>query len=632
MSHRTRATAGSGDVEFEEDDGDIIDIEEEEDAAQLDEDVADETVGYGVKPRTPSRYQMKEDPRHNFHESSRYEGPRPVVDYLEEREKPPRVPLHKSRPDHHRKWECLPQEFQQTLKRSVTRIGIGMHEGRPSAVRLRPAHAGEGRYFVRVPRGSIDLSTFPMMPWSPPSDHVPEEKLLEDFYKLHGDGEDGGDFGRIGLDVSKIFDRFKASEEYKMVAEQGGGGGMGWVSGDVGYDFEERETQDKDWHLGNNGRERLSDEEYDTGPDEKACDGADGEVRISATLENAHLDDYGMPTSSRDRETYGLCTTLRKDGSEVKFVEHLLSALEASGVDNCRIEIEGGDEVPIIDGSALPWSEAIIDAGVTRARGSTDGREVRKLVREPGVPVSVHDGESFISFVPGPKTHFTMGVDHRDRSSAIGKNFYSWCPENDLPFRQAVAPARTYNVLKDVDVLLKGGMLKGGSMENGIVADGKYWCTGMNRFGSDEPTRHRLLDLVGNLSLMAEGGNAGLPRGHIVAFHNGEIKSSLSLKFAKAFLEAHGVRDSWSDATAWDPDLTLVMGKQEVDIDIESKRRNWDLNEYEYRTGAEASDANSIFKSHEEEKAWSDKFWEYRRQQGAGKRNDRGGGVDKVTI
>ena len=56
------------------------------------------------------------------------------------------------------------------------------------------------------------------------------------------------------------------------------------------------------------------------------------------------------------------------------------------------------------------------------------------------------------------------------------------------------------------------------------------------------------------------------------------------------------------------------------------------LNEYEYRTGAEASDANSIFKSHEEEKAWSDKFWEYRRQQGAGKRNDRGGGVDKVTI
>ena len=104
-------------MEFEEDDGDIIDIGEDEDAAQLDEDVADETVGYGVKPRTPSRYQMKEDPRHNFHESSRYEGPRPVVDYLEEREKPPRVPLHKSRPDQHRKWECLPQEFQQTLNR-----------------------------------------------------------------------------------------------------------------------------------------------------------------------------------------------------------------------------------------------------------------------------------------------------------------------------------------------------------------------------------------------------------------------------------------------------------------------------------------------------------------------------------
>ena len=88
------------------------------------------------------------------------------------------------RPDMSPKWECLPQEYQQTLRRSVTRIGIGMHTGRPCAVRLRPARAGEGRYFVRVKTGTIDLTTFPQVPWATPAEHVPEEKLLEDFYKV----------------------------------------------------------------------------------------------------------------------------------------------------------------------------------------------------------------------------------------------------------------------------------------------------------------------------------------------------------------------------------------------------------------------------------------------------------------
>ena len=245
------------------------------------------------------------------------------------------------------------------------------------------------------------------------------------------------------------------------------------------------------------------------------------------------------------------------------------------------------------------------------------------------MPCTSSAGESFISFVPGPTTHLTVGIDHRARGSAIGKQFYSWCPETELPFRQAVAPARTYSVLKDVDALLRAGLLRGGSTENGIVADGKFWCTGMNRFGGDEPVRHRLLDLIGDLSLMAEGGHMGLPRGHLVAFHTGDdIKASLNLRFARAFLDAHA--DSWSDAAAWAPDLSLAMGREEVDVDIESKRRDWDLAEFEYRTGVDASDADAVFKSHEEERAWSEKFWEYR----ARRQGDAGGagGVDKVTI
>ena len=459
--------------------------------------------------------------------------------------------------------------------------------------------------------------------------------------QMHGDGSDG-DFGNIGLDVSKIYKSFRESDEFEAAA--GAHDVNGFISGDVGYSFNERELQDTDWHLGNNGNERRSFEAGvdDAGPLEEEVDGDEGEVRIYATVSNAYLDDYRMRRSQEvpadAPATVGLCTTLRGEGVEVKFVEHLLSALEACGVDNCRIEVEGGDEVPIIDGSAVPWNEAIMDAGVGRARGKDGADEVRRLVRAPETSVTVHEGESYITFVPGPKTHFTVGIDHRDRSSAIGKSFFSWCPETDLVYRLAVAPARTYNVLKDVDALLKDGLLRGGSTDNGIVADGKYWCTGFNRFGDDEPTRHRLLDLIGDLSLMAANGNAGLPRGHIISFNNGAIKSSLNLKFAKALVDAYGDR-SWEPAAAVDPDIDAAMGKKTVEVDTLAKKKKWDMDEFEYRTGKQASDANTIFKSYEEEREWSKQFWEYRAQTVGAKDSGDGGSrrsgdsnVDKITI
>ena len=67
--------------------------------------------------------------------------------------------------------------------------------------------------------------------------------------------------------------------------------------------------------------------------------------------------------------------------------------------------------------------------------------------------------------------------------------------------------------------------------------------------------------------------------------------SSAGRPVARAFLDAHA--DSWYDAAAWAPDLSLAMGREEVDVDIESKRRDWDLAEFEYRTGVDASDADA---------------------------------------
>ena len=571
---------------------------------------------------------------------------------------------------------------------------------------------------MRVPSGSIDLSTFPQLPWATPSEHVRDEQLLEDFYRAHAqrnhardrqddddDDDDERDVLDIGLDVSALFSSFRGSEEYRRKVGEGDNGGDGWLPGDVGYDFEEGDLQDKEYYLGNsaeysrsmNGGKNDGDGEDDddgggvrSGVEEIVERRSEAEVQIDATIENAFVDDYqerrisftASPphaSSTSSSISYGLCTSLRcaTSGSEVKFVEHLLSALEACGVDNCRIEVEGGAELPIIDGSALPWCEAIMEAGIAAAPRVTqkdadqtsageiaveeeakeevgDGRFARRLERVPRRPITVYDGDCFATFIPANSIQFSVGVDHKSRSTAIGKRYYTWSPEKDfvensLVYRECVAPARSYNVLKDVEKLLKDGLMRGGSSENGIVADGKYWCTGMNRFGSDEPARHTMLDLIGDLSLLSKNGNAGLPRGHIVVFKTGDntIKASLNLLLVQAIDEAckseeeeqeewkptKSLSDLYSDEISFDDAKGIVgkSGNRAVDLDSFAKQREWDIAEYEYRTGADSIDAAKMFKSFEAEKEWNRKFWESRKRDDGNAKSDEGN-LDKVTI
>ncbi|KAL0409020.1 UNVERIFIED_CONTAM: putative UDP-3-O-acyl-N-acetylglucosamine deacetylase 1, mitochondrial [Sesamum radiatum] len=111
-----------------------------------------------------------------------------------------------------------------------------------------------------------------------------------------------------------------------------------------------------------------------------------------------------------------LCTTLSKDGYSVRTVEHLLSALEASGVDNCRMEIEGsGDcdrsvEVPIFDGSAREWVEAIDQAGL-KVAVDRDGKSCEKLAPYLDEPVHVTKNDSFLAAFPCSKVNITYGID-----------------------------------------------------------------------------------------------------------------------------------------------------------------------------------------------------------------------------
>jgi UDP-3-O-[3-hydroxymyristoyl] N-acetylglucosamine deacetylase len=182
-------------------------------------------------------------------------------------------------------------------------------------------------------------------------------------------------------------------------------------------------------------------------------------------------------------------------------VEHLLAALAGMGVDNARIEIDGA-EVPLLDGSAREWVEAIAQSGLV---AQSDPRPVHMLKE----PIWVHQGDAFVAAMPAPALRFTYGIDFD--LPAIGNQWYSWTPAQES-FAEAIAPARTFGLAHQIEQLQQNGLIKGGSLENALVCGTEGWLNPPLRF-SNEPVRHKLLDLVGDLSLLGI-----FPLVHVLAY------------------------------------------------------------------------------------------------------------------
>lgn len=200
-----------------------------------------------------------------------------------------------------------------------------------------------------------------------------------------------------------------------------------------------------------------------------------------------------------------LSTELAYGGATVRTVEHLLAALAALGVDNARIEIDG-PEVPLLDGSARDWAEAIAQVG------TVDQLEPRSTwaLQEP---LCVQEGDAFVMARPASELRFTYGIDFD--LPAIGNQWHSWSPagaDEAANFTTAIAPARTFGLAHQIDVLRNRGLIKGGSLANALVCGSEGWLNPPLRF-LNEPVRHKLLDLVGDLSLL---GN--FPMAHFLAY------------------------------------------------------------------------------------------------------------------
>ncbi|CAO2828543.1 unnamed protein product [Amaranthus hypochondriacus] len=220
-----------------------------------------------------------------------------------------------------------------------------------------------------------------------------------------------------------------------------------------------------------------------------------------------------------------LCTTLCKDGLMVSTVEHLLSALEASGVDNCCIEISpsiANDsilEVPILDGSAREWLEAIEQVGLEDAI-DVKGNKCEKMAPFVNAPIHIKRNDSFIAAFPSQEIHITYGINFPEVPS-IGCQWFFSGVFNRSFYATDIASARTFCVYEQVEQMREMGLIKGGSLENAIVCSAsKGWLNSPLRF-HDEPCRHKVLDLIGDLSVLAESGNQGLPVAHIIAYKAG---------------------------------------------------------------------------------------------------------------
>lgn len=237
-------------------------------------------------------------------------------------------------------------------------------------------------------------------------------------------------------------------------------------------------------------------------------------------------------------------TTLGKGDVKVNTTEHVLAALYALGVDNCLIKLDGA-EVPIMDGSATPFVDAIAKAGFQEQNALRNWW----VLKEPIWFETEERGTEMLG-VPAPGGEFRLTVMVDYNSPVLGTQHASMY--NIGEFQTEIAPCRTFVFLREVEQLAKAGLIKGGDLDNAIVLEDReditkedleklaksigrpYQDVEVRRNGVlnttdlkflNEPARHKLLDIIGDLALV------GRPiKGHILAARPGHFGNT---SFAK---------------------------------------------------------------------------------------------------
>ena len=235
--------------------------------------------------------------------------------------------------------------------------------------------------------------------------------------------------------------------------------------------------------------------------------GGESRVRLQPSARHGYwvgwLDAPQVPlcrlTPAQVRDTR-LCTALQLDQRRLATVEHLLAALAGTGLTHVEILVNG-EEIPLLDGSALPWVEALAEVGLEALPALSGGLELAE-------PITVSNGLSFATAVPYAGLRLGAAIEFAD--AAIGRQLFS-LDLSPCSFVAEIAPARTFGLRSQVDQLRAAGLIKGGCLDNALVCDGDQWLNPPLRF-AEEPVRHKILDLLGDLALV------GLPRAQVFAY------------------------------------------------------------------------------------------------------------------
>ncbi|MCJ7482831.1 MAG: UDP-3-O-acyl-N-acetylglucosamine deacetylase [Thermodesulfovibrionales bacterium] len=210
-------------------------------------------------------------------------------------------------------------------------------------------------------------------------------------------------------------------------------------------------------------------------------------------------------------------TTIGYNGAKIRTVEHILAALAGLGIDNTFIEVNG-PEIPILDGSSVGLTQLILEAGIAKQS------KKRPFIRIT-TPILLSDGHAEIAALPFEGRRITYRIQFHHHFLGEQKLSIDLTEEN---FVVEIAPARTFGFLKDVEYLKANGFARGGSFDNAIILGDKGIMNSTALRFKDEFVRHKILDLIGDLSLL------GFPiHGHIIANKSGH---TTNLKFLKKLL------------------------------------------------------------------------------------------------
>jgi len=204
------------------------------------------------------------------------------------------------------------------------------------------------------------------------------------------------------------------------------------------------------------------------------------------------LDDFEIEANGRNVARVSYATSLMKKGVLSSTTEHLLSAFTGLGVDNAIVELDNL-ELPILDGSALPFVELIQKAGIRKQRRP---RRYMKMLRE----VEMREGNKFISVYPADSysVSYSINLPH----PLIGKETFQVELSNGS-YLKKIAAARTFGSREDEKAMRNMGLIRGASSDNCIVLTREGIENGPLRF-PDEFVRHKVLDLVGDLALLGK--------------------------------------------------------------------------------------------------------------------------------